>query len=232
VDDRLSAAVQNNARWCDLVCRSLGIPTAETASLWSALRRTPALYPDVITLSPGATDDDVVQAASPGRGCSVKDSFARLDLEKRGFEVLFEARWIYRPPMAQVATRPGTWTVIESEAELTDWSDAAGDFVAVPGDVLRDRTVRVLAATEPNGITGGAIANRTGSAVGVSNVFGNEVADPATWSAIGASIGSTFPSLPVVGYEHGDSLRAALESGFVEIGALRVWLHTSPEDAE
>jgi hypothetical protein len=156
------AAVQNNAMWCDLVCRSLGIPTAVTASLWSALRRSPPLYPDVITLSPGATDDDVVQAVSPGRGCSIKDSFAELDLEKRGFEVLFEARWIYRPPMVQTATRPGSWTVIESEAELTEWSDAAGDLVSVPGDVLRDRTVRVLAATEPSGITGGAIANRTG----------------------------------------------------------------------
>jgi hypothetical protein len=213
--------------WCDLVCRSLGIPTAVTGSLWSALRRSPPLYPDAITLSAVATDDDVVHAVSPGRGCSVKDSFAQLDLEKRGFEVLFEARWIYRPPMVRTAAGPRNWTVIESEAEFTEWSDSAGELVAVPSDVLRDRTVRVLAATEPDGIKGGAIANRTGSAVGVSNVFGNGVADPATWSAIGASISAAFPSLPVVGYERGDSLRAALESGFAEIGTLRVWLQTS-----
>jgi len=34
-----------------------------------------------------------------------------------------------------------------------------------------------------------------------------------------------FPGHPVLGYEHGDDLTAALNHGFEPIGPLRVWLH-------
>jgi hypothetical protein len=228
VDDRLSHAVQNSARWCDLVCHSVGIATQMRRSVWVALRRSPPLYPDAITLSPHVTADEVAQAIVAGRGCSVKDSFADLDLEKHGFEVFFEGRWIYRPSADPTATTSASWGVIQSDTELTDWSLAAGDDVAVPSAALRDPTVRVLAAKGPNGITAGAIANQTGSVVGVSNVFGSGAADPATWKDIGVAIASAFRSLPLVGYEQGDSLQAALSSGFEEIGALRIWLFTNP----
>lgn len=111
VDDRLSHAVQNNARWCDLVCQSVGIPTELRRSVWVALRRGPSLYRDAITLSSHVTADEVAQAIVAGWGCSVKDSFADLDLEKHGFEVLFEGRWIYRPPADPSATTSaGVWS--------------------------------------------------------------------------------------------------------------------------
>ena len=226
MDARLLGAVQNNASWCDLVCRSVGIPTRTRPLMWVALRRSPPLYPDVVTLSPTATTGDVVHAVLPGSGASVKDSFATVDLEKNGFELRFEGRWIYRPPAHATASGRARWTVVDSHAELTEWLRSARDAVDVPREVFGDSAVRVLAATGPGGVEAGAIVNDSGPVVGVSNVFGTAVDDPATWTEIAAVITSAFPSLPIVGYERGDRLHAALAGGFEEIGALRVWLQT------
>jgi len=60
---------------------------------------TPALAtlcPDAVTLGPSATVDAIVDRVESGDGCSVKDSFATLDLTSAGFRVLFEAEWIHR----------------------------------------------------------------------------------------------------------------------------------------
>ena len=47
----------------------------------------------------------------------------------------------------------------------------------------------------------------------------------AAWPGVLATIDDRFPALPVVGYEHGDDLTAAVRHGFEPIGALRIWLH-------
>jgi hypothetical protein len=189
--------------------------------LWVALERSPPLYPDAVTLTPHATSDDAARSVVPGTGCSVKDSFAALDLGRDGFEILFEARWIYHPPAEAGVTAGSGWTVVESGAGLDDWSRAAGDAVDVPGAALRHPDVRVLGTQSQSA---GAIANRTGSVVGISNVFAPDGVTPATWDDLAAAIGTVFPGLAIVGYEHGDGLEAALQAGFVEIGVLRVWL--------
>ena len=53
-DDRILAAVANNAAWCDLVCRCAGLPTDLGPDLWSTPRRSPDAYPDAVTLRPGS----------------------------------------------------------------------------------------------------------------------------------------------------------------------------------
>ena len=40
VDDRVLAAADNNARWCDQICRLPGIPTATEPGYWVARRRS------------------------------------------------------------------------------------------------------------------------------------------------------------------------------------------------
>jgi hypothetical protein len=70
VDDRVLWAAANNARWCDLVCRSHGIPTAMHPGVWVALRRAPELYPDAVTLLPGVVAEDALRSAPDGPGCS------------------------------------------------------------------------------------------------------------------------------------------------------------------
>ncbi|MFI5590838.1 hypothetical protein ACIA5G_37725 [Amycolatopsis sp. NPDC051758] len=82
------AAVAENAAWCALVAGGGRFgPRA-----WTSPRRTPQYYPDAVTLDPRATVSDVLPFVDGSAGCSVKDSFATLELP--GFSVLFEATWI------------------------------------------------------------------------------------------------------------------------------------------
>ena len=67
-------------------------------------------------------------------------------------------------------------------------------------------------------IAAGAVLSRNGGAVGVSNVFGGGFTGAVRTAAdlLGAG--------PLVGYESGDDLDAALAVGFGSLGPLRVWL--------
>jgi hypothetical protein len=181
----------------------------------------------VTTLSPSARSNDVFDCLIAGPGCSVKDSFATVDLSAGGLDVLFEATWFYSRP-APARGRPTDWTVIKSDAELDDWLCAAGDEVAVPAGALREEGVTVLASEENHQIVAGAIAHRSGSVVGVSNVFGDAAADPITWRSIAVVLADVFPGFALVGYEAGESLTAARRGGFEELGPLRVWLEPTP----
>ena len=215
MDLRVLKAAANNARLCDLVCRSHGIPTATQHGLWAAFRRSPELYPDAVTLLPQVTAVQVLRPVQAGRGCTVKDSFATLDLSEHGFSELFEATWIHRDPIAE--PRGGgaaRWRPVTTEAELEAWTRAAGLDGTLRPELLRDRSVRVLAAQE---LAAGAVTNETGSVVGVSNVFGEDLA--GTWHAVA----NLFPGRPLVGYERGEALDAATQSGFSPIGQLKIW---------
>ena len=233
MDDRVLAAANNNARWCDLICLLHGIPTATESGYWVAQRRSPDLYPDVVTLLPGAAAEDVLRMADDGPGCSVKDSFGTLDLAPWGFEELFQADWIFHDSVTSSAElpsteTPATWSVVETEEDLAAWAVLHGAGDTFRGGLVRDPSVRVLAAHGPNGLTAGAIANRTPSCVGVTNVFTTSMSAVETWSGIIEILATCFPSLPLVGYEHGEDLESALASGFTEIGSLRIWLRPNP----
>jgi hypothetical protein len=87
---RPELAAAENASWCEAVCRGGRFgPRA-----WTHPRRTPLYYPDAVTLDPRATAADVLPFVDGSAGCSVKDSFATLDLSAEGFTVLFDATWI------------------------------------------------------------------------------------------------------------------------------------------
>ncbi|MFF5706025.1 hypothetical protein ACFY7H_26630 [Streptomyces sp. NPDC012794] len=227
----LRAAARNNAEWCAAVSRAGHFRD----SLWCSPRRTPPLYPDAVTLAPDATAADVlagVDTAAPG--CSVKDSFAALDLAPAGFEVLFEAQWIHRPAGAAVpeAARGGRleWDEVESPAELSAWEaawDGEGSTGLFHEGLLREGIV-FLAGRDRARITAGAVVSTGGGAVGVSNVFAHDDADTgAAWAAALDAAARHRPELPVVGYEHGEGLDTAVRAGFTPLGQLRVWLHTA-----
>jgi hypothetical protein len=44
------------------------------------------------------------------------------------------------------------------------------------------------------------------------------------WNDLGAFSAQEFPSCPMVGYERGDALNAAVAMGFKVLAPLRVWL--------
>ncbi|WP_405437216.1 hypothetical protein OG373_08690 [Streptomyces avidinii] len=224
----LRRAALNNAAWCDAVCRAHGLsPRYDGEQLWFSARRTPPMYPDAVTLEPAVPAGSVVRgvdAVSPG--CSVKDSFADLDLAGAGFEVLFEAQWIHRPagaPLPEPEATGPEWSEVSGAEELAAWEAAFGGGESVDGDgpfrpALLGEGIVFLAGRAGGRIVAGAVASTGGGVVGVSNLFG------AAWAGVLGAVRARWPELDVVGYEHGEDLEAAVRAGFTPIGPLRVWL--------
>jgi hypothetical protein len=173
-----------------------------------------------VTLEPGVAATELLARIDRGPGCSIKDSFADLDLHEAGFEILFSAEWIHRP--AGVAPSIGR-SAPDSRAErptdnLVRWR-AGPDRDGIDGIVMLD-------GDAGNEVVAGAWLNLSTDVVGVSNVvalgIGTTLDD--IWAGLLTTIDERFPGLPIVGYESGAELDAALRHGFTPIGPLRVWL--------
>ncbi|MFF5972120.1 hypothetical protein ACFY7C_11430 [Streptomyces sp. NPDC012769] len=223
------AAVRNNADWCETMCRAHGLPGAFGPRAWTNPRRTPLYYPDAVTLSEDAGAADVlagIDRAAPG--ASVKDSHARLDLAAEGFRLLFEARWIARP--AGLPTPPITagWRPVRTPEALAAWALAwsggdADEAALFRPELLDDPATTIVAGHAPDGrILAGAVLTDSAGVTGVSNLF-TTPGIPLSHAWAGA-LTTAAPDRPVVGYESGDELDAALAEGFETVGPLRVWL--------
>ncbi len=222
MDDRIRVAVENNAKWCDLVCRSHGISTSWNDGFWVSRQPSPRFYPEGVTLQRKVSPDQLINELPPGL-CSIKDSFADLDLASRGFEQLFDARWIYRVPSVG-AERATGWTTVSAEDEFAQWLQACGLVEVLPEALLRDQRVRVLQRKRAEDVLAGAVLNRTGSVVGLSNVFSLNLPLDEVWADLVVLAAQEFPSCPIVGYERGEDLDAAMETRFNDLGGLRAWL--------
>ncbi|MFF7313762.1 hypothetical protein [Streptomyces sp. NPDC008137] len=213
------------------MCRAHGGTSEFGAEAWAAPVRTPLYYPDAVTLEPDADVDALlarIDTASPG--ASVKDSFADLDLAEAGFRVLFEAQWIHRPAEAPAPVATLAWDVVGDPDSLRAWAlawdDGAGDAdLFQPGLLADPETFVILGRAADGRITAGAVATRSKQVVGVSNVFGRNGGPDAAWPVVLHALAQLFPARPVVGYEQGDDLAAALRHGFEPLGPLRVWTH-------
>jgi hypothetical protein len=222
------AAARNNAEWCAAMSRSHGVEGEFGAGAWAAARRTPLYYPDAVTLVPGVDAGAVVGRIDGAPGASVKDSFADLDLSGDGFGVLFGARWIHRAAGVPGRVSGLGWDVVGDAEALRAWAVAWGDDAGLfRAELLREPETFVLAGLSDDGrVVAGAVASRSERVVGLSNVFAldGEVEPEVAWAVVLEAVGRLFPTLPVVGYEHGDALAAAVGQGFEEVGALRVWV--------
>jgi hypothetical protein len=224
---RIKIAAANNAAWCDAMCRSHGRAGTFTPQAWLSSHRTPELYPDAVTLAADAAADLVLAGIDTSSGCSVKDSFAALDLSTNGFEPLFDAWWLWRPPGKGVLEAAPMVPV--GAADLAAWADAWRGSDE-PRDVFRpslvaDPDVVVLGRRDGAGFVAGAIANVSGTAIGLTNVFAVDGNLDAAWLGALAAIVGRWPDLPIVGYERDDAMAAPLRLGFTAIGPLIVWLH-------
>jgi hypothetical protein len=224
VRSHAAVGADNNARWCDIVCRSHGLPTRFDAFGWVALRRSPPFYPDAVTLRPDASAGAVLDLVDASSGCSVKDSFAELDLTGAGFRVLFDAQWLRRVTEPRDGSAAARWRDVRSAAHLRLWGSAHGGGDVFRASLLDHPDVRVLAAYDGESLAGGAILNRGGSVVGLSNVFSVGPDVDRVWAGAVAAVGARYPGLAIVGYESGTDLDAARAVGFATTGPLRVWL--------
>jgi hypothetical protein len=184
--------------------------------MWVHAGEVPRFYPNAVTL---AADDasiaeqlsniEILQQSNlPGRW-AVKDSFDKLDLSRRGFDVLQEASWIRSVmPIGDQATD------IEWQRETqgkASWPYHDPNFAMFTGR----RGFRVVA---------GGMLYRAAGVVGLSNVVAEAADAAAVWHSLIVLASRTFPRLPLVGYESGSELAAALDAGF-EIGdPLRIWV--------
>ncbi len=225
------AAARNNAEWCAAMTRSHGLAGEFGAQSWTAPSRTPLYHPDAVTLVRGADRAALmsrIDTASPG--ASVKDSFADLDLTEAGFRVLFEAQWIHRPASAPAPESGLVWNAAGDLDTLGAWAlawdDGAGNANLFRPELLDDPDTFVLAGRSPDGrVVAGAVASRSDQVIGVSNVFAVGSDPDAAWPGVLNAVNRLFPTLPVVGYEHGEDLAAAIRHGFESVGPLRIWLY-------
>ncbi|MFI9505412.1 hypothetical protein [Nocardia sp. NPDC052566] len=220
-------AALENAEWCDAMCRSHGMAGAFDAAMWTSPVRTPLLYPDAVTLSPDASAELILDRIDCGTpGATIKDSFADLDLSGAGFRVLFDAQWIYRAA-GPVATSQRPWRRVTEPGDLADWAvawdrDRLSDSIFRP-ELLKDDAVAVLGRWDADRLVAGAVAHRSASVVGVSNLFHSDIGVDDAWTGCLATVARLWPGHPVVGYEQGEDLAAPLRAGFETLGPLRVW---------
>lgn len=214
-DWTLQAAL-NNARWCDAVCRAHGHAGRMLPHMWVNAAIVPRFYPNAVTLSVGQTaleeqrsTVEILQKSNlPGRW-SVKDSFNKLDLSRRGFELLFDARWIRSEMPGEGPSSDIVWTREDKGSEGLPFDDPA--FAMFKGR----RGFKVVA---------GFMLYRAEDVVGVSNVVAEAADAPAVWRSLTVLSAQTFPRLPLVGYESGRELKAAVAAGFEAGDKLRVWV--------
>lgn len=218
------------------MCRAHGVAGESGGEAWAAAGRAPVYYPDAVTLEPGADSDALVARIDMGSpGASVKDSVADLDLAEAGFRVLFEAQWIHRPATVAVPARQReqanlAWDVASDPETLRAWALAwdggAGNAGLFRDGLLAEPETFVIAGRSGDGrVVAGAVATRSEHVVGVSNVFRRDGGPDSAWPVVLHALDRLFPALPVVGYESGDDLEAAVRHGFEPVGPLRVWLH-------
>jgi len=229
--DLVRTAAVNNAEWCDIVCRLHGQAGTYHDGGWTVPERSPPLYPDAVTVDPAASIDAILAAIDTSPGCSLKDSFACLDLASEGFHVLFEAQWICREADAQPPEAPAgmRWERVRDPAVLRRW-ERAWDQDDIPlglfhSSLLDEDAVMVMAGYQDEAIVAGAIAKRSATVASVTNVF-SAVGDlDAAWRGSVAAVAAHTGDLPLVGYERGDDLETARRYGFALLGPLRVWIN-------
>lgn len=224
------------------MCRTYCILGEFHPSIWLNRFTTPPFYPNAVTLADAHNQDaqlvhicELIAARVPG-AWAVKDSFAALDLASLGFTLLFEAMWICRQATAVRPTALSTdvrWERVGSAGELLAWEMAWRGTPAEPAApalanlfrpaLLADPDVLIVAAYYEQRIVAGAIANRTGAVVGLSNVFMPDQGAEALWAGCVGAILDHFPGQALVGYEAGQALAYAQACGFEVLQPLRVW---------
>jgi hypothetical protein len=219
---------ENNARWCNLVVGSHGGQGVFAHDAWTSPARTPPLFPDAVTLIPSQSVPGLLSRIDYSAGCTIKDSFASLDLTAHGFRVLFDAQWIAAPACPEKPwSVPSGWTQIIDPDGLSLWEKAWGHDDEPKGLFLPEllsEVIVVLGRIKNDRVVAGGIVSRSAHAAGVSNVFTTMGDATETWSAVVSGARMCFPNMPLIGYERGEEITHAQSSGFRSVGSLRVWL--------
>ncbi len=202
-----------------------GLARTRTRRIWHSSEEPPAYYSNILLLDPGGKDELLIGVAdlkrtSP-RGFTFKDGYSVIDGEAEGLKLLFSAAWIMRLPQHDDAT-VAPWKQVCSEEELATWEKAWSLSSPTtrrnfPEGILEDSSVTFFFDDGPSGPKGGCIVNQSKECVGLSNIFGGSYDDALTCAL------SIARGKPVVGYERGADLDAAMTAGFRNVAPLNIW---------
>jgi hypothetical protein len=221
MDPRLRAAVDASVSWYEELFAVHGVDHTVADGIWCALGPPPPLHSAAKSVHPGASSDRALAAAAAFEHCSIADSFASLKLP--GFELLFQARWLFHDPPASYTSRPPLgWEPVRSAAELAVWTaqhDTTG--VLLPA-VLTRPGFTVFGRRSTDGFQAGAVLHACSGVVSLSNVWAAPGQD-AEWPSLVRLVAAVHPGLAVTGYERGDDLVQARDAGFSDVGPHLVW---------
>ena len=239
--EKFLAALENNVHWYDALCEAHAVPGERHAAYWINRGTVPPYMSNFITLRDG-THAKVQLAAlqtllDSGAGCGVKDAFQCLDLGALGLQALFHATWIFRPASSPPAEddRELVWSVARTPDDLETWErtwrgtnpDARGHTAIFRPSLLHNPDFRFLVGERDGKPVATAALNRSGNAVGLSNVFSETESAARLFPGCVRLACSLFPGLPLVGYERGAELTAATAAGFESVHGLTVWVPAS-----
>jgi len=199
---------------------------------WVNVEPVPRFYPNVVSLTTGAADIDeqrqivdmLLKSNLPGRW-AVKDSFKTLEIARLGFDVLFEANWIRLPqskPDSTVVGFPRSGALVSG----LSWERAKPGGDAFPAALFSDENFAMFSGSRNGAVVAGGTLYRADGVVGISNVTADVDEAPAVWRDLAILAASTFPDMPLVGYESGDELKAAHKAGFELGDPLRIWVRS------
>jgi hypothetical protein len=222
--------------WYEAIFRVHGLASEIANGMWTSRGTAPPYYSNAVTLAASGKAAQMATLQELGtaiaRPWSVKDSFSILDLTPLGFRPLFDAEWIWRPPLASSAGpgRPDVkWRRVQTPAELERWEGAwnengspADSRVFLPA-LLANEAIALFGAYRGQAVAAGCAANRSSQAVGFSNFFSSTDDDSLLAGAV-SEVHRFAPTLPVVGYERGEALARVKRLGFRTVGPLRVWI--------
>lgn len=217
-------AANNNADWYSIMFDIHGLRYRRSEIAFLGIDSPPKYYSWMTTLDPEAQDDLLLlierNAYRPKFG--VKDSFDCLNLVDVDFVERFSATWIFADIIQPTDT--AGWTRISSINDLLLWEKAwkrssPSHQRQFPNAILDRNDVVIWGRRELNGFDAGVVSNISKNCVGLSNCFGQGAYSAAATLCAEISHGQ----LPIVGYEHGDDLTAALNIGFSASGKLSIW---------
>ena len=174
--------------------------------------------------------------ATSSWGLSVKDSFGCLDIGTLGFVPLFDAEWIFASRLRRLP--PGDldnvhWLSIACDTDLARWEQAwrPGTDVNAPRifrpKLLERPEIQFVYGLVDDRPVGGGVLNATEDVTGLSNLFASGISIEVALQGLASVAWTWRPGRPLVGYESGADLAAALKVGFEAIGQLRLWHRAS-----
>lgn len=232
--DRILIAAHNNALWCDAVCRTYRLRTTIDDRAWSVQSRTPPYYPDAVTLSPDLDELELLGRIDGSDGASVKDSWSVLDLMGDDFARLVAGQWLWHDGTRHVpAPEPAlVWRQAHTHEDMMAWTAAWADEPDAASilhpSLVDEPGVHVLAASATGApdapIVAGCIVNVTGDVAGLGNLFSRSGDAGSAWGSAVTAAREVVGGVPIVGWEAGDSIAAAVAAGCEAIGPLTVWV--------